>query len=53
MASPGEMQCPHCRKTFSADLLGQETARAGYKCPHCKLFVPLGRAEDPRQTDAA
>ncbi len=53
MATVGEMQCPHCRKTFRASLLGPETARAGYKCPHCRLFVPLGRAEEAQPADAA
>jgi hypothetical protein len=47
------MQCPHCRKSFRADVLGPNTKHAGYKCPHCKLFVPLGRAEDTEQTGAA
>jgi hypothetical protein len=53
MAGPDEMQCPHCGKSFRANLLGPETARAGYKCPHCRLFVPLERAEDPPQTASA
>ena len=51
-ASPQTHPCPHCGKTFEAALLGPNTARAGYKCPHCKLFVPVARAEDP-QRDAA
>ena len=38
---------------FSADLLGPETARAGYKCPHCGLFVPLDRTEETEPADAA
>ena len=39
--------CPHCKKAFEADLLGPESARAGYKCPHCRLFVPVSRTNDP------
>ncbi|MDP9491001.1 MAG: hypothetical protein M3P42_02185 [Actinomycetota bacterium] len=53
MVGPDEMQCPHCRKSFRADLLGPETARAGYKCPHCRLFVPLDRTDEPDQTAAS
>jgi len=53
VAAPHETHlCPHCGKTFEADLLGPDTARAGYKCPHCRLFVPVARAEEP-QPDAA
>ena len=50
-ATPGEQQteirCPHCKKTFQADLMagGAERYR-GFKCPHCKLFVPYQRAAD-------
>jgi transposase-like protein len=40
-----DVSCPHCRKQFSADLIEGRAARyAGFKCPHCKLFVPLERA---------
>ncbi|HET8651594.1 MAG TPA: hypothetical protein VFM13_03380 [Gaiellaceae bacterium] len=45
--------CPHCGKSFEADILGPNTSRAGFKCPHCKLFVPIGRADDPQHADAA
>ena len=39
--------CPHCRKPFEAELIegGLERHR-GFKCPHCKLFVPESRVED-------
>jgi DNA-directed RNA polymerase subunit RPC12/RpoP len=38
--------CPHCKKTFTAPLIkgGAERYR-GFKCPHCRLFVPAARAE--------
>jgi DNA-directed RNA polymerase subunit RPC12/RpoP len=39
--------CPHCSKPFRAELLEPETERAGFKCPHCNLFVPLERSEEP------
>lgn len=47
-AQPGgtEVVCPHCAKRFTAPLLaGGHTSDQGFKCPHCRLFVPLGRAE--------
>ena len=37
--------CPHCKKPFAALLLG-DGRTTGFKCPHCRLFVPLGRADD-------
>jgi hypothetical protein len=39
-----EAVCPHCRKPFVAELLARPSARhRGFKCPHCKLFVPRER----------
>ncbi|HEY5295200.1 MAG TPA: hypothetical protein VIJ70_06970 [Gaiellaceae bacterium] len=40
-----EIACPHCKKTFTAELMtgGAERYR-GFKCPHCRLFVPAARA---------
>ena len=41
-----EVVCPHCRKTFTAELIEGDAERyRGFKCPHCKLFVPAERAE--------
>jgi DNA-directed RNA polymerase subunit RPC12/RpoP len=41
-----EVVCPHCKKTFAAQPIRGETERyRGFKCPHCKLFVPADRAE--------
>jgi DNA-directed RNA polymerase subunit RPC12/RpoP len=49
-ATSGEAQvatCPHCGKQFRAELLeGDAERHRGFKCPHCKLFVPESRAED-------
>ena len=49
MAEPEsfEVVCPHCKKSFNAELMdgGVERYR-GFKCPHCKLFVPFARAEE-------
>ena len=41
-----EVVCPHCRKTFTAELIDGAAERyRGFKCTHCKLFVPAKRAE--------
>lgn len=41
-----DVTCPHCNKPFSAELIDGDAARyQGFKCPHCKLFVPLARVE--------
>ena len=43
-----EVHCPHCHKPFAAaPHQGGSAARyRGFKCPHCRLFVPFHRAED-------
>ncbi len=49
-----EVECPHCHKSFAAPLLeGAASRYRGFKCPHCRLFVPAERV-DPREstTDA-
>ena len=39
--------CPHCSKTFVGALLAGAAGRyRGFKCPHCKLFVPYERADE-------
>jgi phage FluMu protein Com len=41
-----EIVCPHCKKTFTGKLIDGAAARyRGFKCPHCKLFVPAERVE--------
>jgi DNA-directed RNA polymerase subunit RPC12/RpoP len=44
---PYDVVCPHCQRTFRAELLtgGAERYR-GFKCPHCKLFVSYARADE-------
>lgn len=47
-SASAEVVCPHCRKTFKPEPLHADAARnAGFKCPHCRLFVALDRAEEP------
>jgi hypothetical protein len=42
-----DVVCVHCGRSFEAELLNGPTERhQGFKCPHCKLFVPLQRAEE-------
>jgi len=41
-----EIVCPHCKKTFTAELIDGAAERyRGFKCPHCKLFVPAERVD--------
>jgi hypothetical protein len=42
-----DVTCPHCRKRFHGALMDGRAARyVGFKCPFCKLFVPLERADE-------
>jgi hypothetical protein len=43
-----EVDCPHCHKSFAAEPIpgGRAARYRGFKCPHCRLFVPLHRATD-------
>jgi DNA-directed RNA polymerase subunit RPC12/RpoP len=47
VAEERRVVCPHCGKEFEGELLAPETTPGptGFKCPHCRLFVPLERAE--------
>jgi phage FluMu protein Com len=49
-----EVSCPHCGKSFREELLSGTAARYhGFKCPHCRLFVPLARvSEEPTEPTA-
>ena len=41
---PDEIVCPHCKKPFNANLMAGSAERyRGFKCPHCRLFVPAAR----------
>ena len=41
-----EVECPHCHKSFTGQPLVGDTARhSGFKCPHCRLFVPYARVK--------
>jgi DNA-directed RNA polymerase subunit RPC12/RpoP len=51
---PSEIRCPHCKKAFSADLMAGSAERyRGFKCPHCRLFVPIDRAGEPDRAEPA
>ena len=39
-----EVTCPHCKKPFEAELMDAAAEHRGFKCPHCRLFVPYERA---------
>jgi phage FluMu protein Com len=43
-----DVDCPHCHKSFAAEPIegGRAARYLGFKCPHCKLFVPLQRATE-------
>jgi phage FluMu protein Com len=46
-----QVDCPHCHKKFSAELiLGSASRHTGFKCPHCKLFVAYERAAEQGHT---
>jgi DNA-directed RNA polymerase subunit RPC12/RpoP len=39
-----KIKCPHCKKSFNANLMAGSAERyRGFKCPHCRLFVPAAR----------
>jgi transposase-like protein len=45
------VNCPHCRKPFSAKLLdGRSERHTGFKCPHCRLFVAFVPTAEQDQT---
>ena len=42
-----DVVCPHCGKSFRDELLtGSAERYHGFKCPHCRLFVPLERVAE-------
>jgi DNA-directed RNA polymerase subunit RPC12/RpoP len=57
VTKPYRVVCPHCGKEFEGELLAGSSAPGprGFKCPHCRLFVPLERASaaDERAEPAA
>jgi DNA-directed RNA polymerase subunit RPC12/RpoP len=55
MAEVHRVVCPHCRKEFEPELMKTVSAQApeGFKCPHCRLFVPAGRAVPAADEPAA
>ena len=46
-----DVECPHCHKRFRAELLSPQSPRtAGFKCPHCRLFVAYERPDVQDET---
>jgi DNA-directed RNA polymerase subunit RPC12/RpoP len=45
--------CPHCGKEFEGELLVDQSTPSsrGFKCPHCRLFVPFERADGAEPSD--
>jgi hypothetical protein len=51
-AADHSLVCPHCNKPFQATLIPGPAARYnGFKCPHCRLFVPRERVEEQLAAD--
>jgi hypothetical protein len=51
---PYEITCPHCGKPFEAELMtGGSDRHAGFKCPHCRLFVAYERSGIESEEDEA
>jgi len=49
-----DVVCPHCRKPFTGEVLTGATERHfGFKCPHCRLFVPFERAAEQSAPEPA
>jgi hypothetical protein len=45
-----DVVCPHCKKPFRGELIPGAAARyEGFKCPHCRLFVPYARVGGPAE----
>jgi DNA-directed RNA polymerase subunit RPC12/RpoP len=42
--TPQVIVCPHCKKPFDGELMAEGSRHEGFKCPHCRLFVPVERA---------
>ena len=46
-SDPVQVVCPHCKRAFAGRLIAGAAERyRGFKCPHCKLFVPHTRTAD-------
>ena len=48
-----KVKCPHCNKMFEGEPKSGSAARySGFKCPHCRLFVPYQRVEEQDRLEA-
>jgi tRNA(Ile2) C34 agmatinyltransferase TiaS len=51
MSTPDQVEgftitCPHCHKPFDAPSVQGKGRIRGFKCPHCRLFVPFDRVTE-------
>jgi DNA-directed RNA polymerase subunit RPC12/RpoP len=47
-----DVDCPHCKKKFRQEpLTGSAERYHGFKCPHCRLFVPFERVTERDAAD--
>jgi tRNA(Ile2) C34 agmatinyltransferase TiaS len=44
------VECPHCHKSFDAPSVQGSGRIRGFKCPHCRLFVPYDRVAEQALT---
>jgi hypothetical protein len=44
------IECPHRHKPFDADAVQGRGRIRGFKCPHCRLFVPFDRVSEQALT---
>lgn len=53
-SAPPEVVCPHCGKTFQPEPLHADSVRnAGFKCPHCRLFVAFAAVAEQDRVEPA
>jgi tRNA(Ile2) C34 agmatinyltransferase TiaS len=44
--SSSTVECPHCHKPFEFETVQGKGRIRGFKCPHCRLFVPYDRVAE-------
>jgi tRNA(Ile2) C34 agmatinyltransferase TiaS len=46
LKGPFTVECPHCHKPFDVETVQGKGRIRGFKCPHCRLFVPYDRVAE-------